>query len=473
MASSISNNPTSMQQALYLTQECIQKIDPIPNADSHPLYIDSSQLNSSQIPTNRDSIWKNYNPNSWKKQSPIIIFKSEFIPDDLVTHLITKKRALALGKKFISGTHITNKEGFCRTFVVICTSIKMSADYHYNQGHTIAPFSSNYYFRNVVLFSTVHPDFETLDVAAECVFLEPNPFKGIHKLNWTPLKNTKDQKDVQIHDHQIKQWIIYYLFKRHIKPSNQDVSKNNLTSDPIALITSLITKNQPPDLLIDKFMKIDAKIPINSLSFYGRARYKQVSFHAFLEPLYRICYLQLLNELNAANKCILNPYIFPLDPAKIFNQMLGEQGAQMMIRLQILALQQLKQSHPHLFKKMFAISFSGTSIDPRALIIFNSVFKDHKVTMYRRESFFEGKNSTYSGPQGVALIVKNLDNAFGNDNLNGKVYNGKGESKDAIVGAYSNSSLLLSPKNPHLTDHIMSVTTNHNPFSLNHFMKKV
>lgn len=212
------------------------------------------------------------------KQPPPLISCSDFIPRDLVAHLMRKKKSSAIGVKYEDGDEITNMEGAMHTFVTpILSRCEVYGDYKYAGMHTVDRFGTqpgadgigNFHTtRTVVLSASIQMDFENSEVllAACSVGEEVIGRDLLADKTWAiPNSTAKQKKELRdTYDRSLRQHMVYHLTRKKMLPYAGKVG-----ADPYKIMTSgqvvdLLENDtlwqMPPEpnmTLMDLFFRLD------------------------------------------------------------------------------------------------------------------------------------------------------------------------------------------------------------------------
>jgi len=374
--------------------------------------------------------------------NPVIISKSEFVPNSMVSHLMKNKNDEAIGVKYIEGRMITNMEGALNTFSTEITPITMSGDYIYKNGHGIAPLNDK--GRQVILSANIQPDFECdeeSEVMMKIVEVKPNAIEGQElPKDIRPLinKNNRSQKiprkTFQAYENSLQKHMVYHLTADHRLPALHDVQDKTMTkAQTLRALEELINYKAGAALNLNACLK-DTYVKLN-----GRT--------LSLEALWNTYLHQMRNEFSALEQALPQGYIYTIDPPSIFAKQLGLENVDLLNRLQILAFKKLAQESQ--FNHLKAIGFNDYN-DKTAVALLKNVFPN--INVLPKASFFPNDHFDSLEPASQwALVIHNNSDAFGNN-----IKTEKATSLDGVIGSYSDASLQLSPDRSDLFKYILN-----------------
>ncbi|MDE3046874.1 MAG: hypothetical protein KGI83_00835 [Verrucomicrobiota bacterium] len=357
--------------------------------------------------------------------SPPLIGKSEFVSKAMVEHLMRHKKDSALGVKYVPGDQITNMEGALHTFVTPVASILMTGDYKW-VGHLQGkPFGNNQ-MRKVLLSAAIHPDCEDGTVVMRLVKVGRQAVIGA-PLNTDdiPSATAKEDSDFRArYEEKLRKHMIYYLSPTHRLPALNEIAPDQIMNqvETQGYLEALIQNPQRDINLQEKFMRIGESI-------------------ISLELLYQIYVHQVRNEFKVLDANAPQGYVYTISPPSIFARTMG--GAAILNRLQALAFQSLVQEN--LFSNLKVLGFSDYA-DKTMVPLFQKVLPN--VTVLSQTALF-GKDGGYRGPQGLALVLHNNSDAFGQN-----IETEGASSLDGVIGSYSNAASVLKRDRPDLVDFV-------------------
>jgi len=359
------------------------------------------------------------------KFPPPLIGKSDFISKAMVEHLMRHKKNSALGVKYIPGDQITNMEGALHTFVTPVLTIMMTGDYQW-AGHLQGePFGNNR-VRKVILSAAIHPDFEYDTVIMPLVKVQPQAVIG-ESLSQDDIPTAALKRDSDFrakYEEKLLKHMIYHLSPSHRKPARYEIFPDQIMSqvETKEYLEALIQNPEKSQNLQRKFMKIGESI-------------------ISLEILYQIYVHQVRNEFKVLNANAPQGYVYTISPPSIFARTIG--GSAILNRLQALAFQSLVQENLFSNLKVLGISdYADKTIVPLYQKIFPSVAVFSKTALF-------GKDGRYSGPQGLALVLHNNSDAFGQN-----IETEGASSLDGVIGSYSNAASVLRRDRQDLVDFV-------------------
>lgn len=361
---------------------------------------------------------------SEKFPSPLI-GKSDFVSKAMVAHLMRHKKNSALGVKYVPGDQITNMEGALHTFITPVFTIVMTGDYKW-AGHLQGqPFGNNQ-VRKVILSAAIHPDFEYDTVVMPLVKIKHQAVIG-EPLNKDdiPSAPSKQESDFRArYEEKLLRHMVYHLSPTHRLPALNEISQDQIMnqSETQVYLEELIQNPQRGQTLQEKFMQIGESI-------------------ISLELLYQIYVHQVRNEFKVLDVNTPQGYVYTISPPSIFARTIG--GAAILNRLQALAFQFLVEEN--LFCNLRVLGF-GDYADKTMIPLFQKVLPN--VVVLSQTAFF-GKDGSYRGPQGLALVLHNNSDAFGQN-----IETEGASSLDGVIGSYSNAASVLKRDRTDLVDFV-------------------
>jgi len=380
-----------------------------------------------------------------------VISCSEFVPRNMVEHLMRNKKGSAIGVKFVprrGGTDaVTNMEGALHTYVVPITSAFMHGDYVYRSMHDVVHFpdvDGYQQARRVVLSALIQPDFEGPKVMLKVAGLTrkasvgqplPNDFEIIS------VEDKQDEADRNAYDEQLRLHMIYHLVKSHQLPDSPSVAEDALTDILAqALLEQLAAGNLPQGA-------VDARAAVQDV-FVVEGSAGILS----LEILFMTALHQLRNELSALEHvCSDQGYVYTFDPPSIFARML--KGAEILSRCQAAALRALIDGGAQ-FPHMRAFAFADYA-DRGIVQVFKFALSGQPhVRVLSKYDLFPEPSQEYSPPHeslaGALLVIHNNSDGFG-QNIQTESAHG---SLDGMVGSVTSAAASLHRQHPHLLDHV-------------------
>jgi len=364
------------------------------------------------------------NTPTWKGATPVLS-KSSFVPNPMVTHLMTEKKNLACSVKYEQGDKISNMEAAIHTFVTPVVACTITGDYVYKNGHTVAPIGANL-GRQVILSTAIHPDFEDQNVMMQVVEITDQGCQGKADL---PVKfsdpKTINRDDVATrneYDTALRQQMVYHLTENHQLPkaTDKEVRDNTLTFDAaiLALETAISDPKQDPlQAVKGKYVKLTTGHVIS------------------LELLFNSYRQQLRNEFSVLEATLPQGYVYTIDPPRIFAQALGNGGPELLNRLQALAFREIAPS----CKKLGVIGYNDFA-DKKMVALMKKTAPN--VDVQPKSKLFDATTGLYKGPEKLALVLHNNSDGFGQ---NIEHEEGAG-SMDAAIGRNSDASKSLDRK---------------------------
>lgn len=360
-----------------------------------------------------------------EKFPPPLIGKSDFVSKVMVEHLMRHKKNSALGVKYVPGDQITNMEGALHTFVTPIFSILMTGDYKW-VGHLQGePFGNNQ-VRKVILSAAIHPDFEYDTVIMPLVKVQRQAVIG-ESLNMDDIPSATSKRDSNFrarYEEKLLKHMIYHLSLTHRLPALNEIFPDQIMNqvETQLYLEALIQNPQRGQNLQGKFMQIGESI-------------------ISLELLYQIYVHQVRNEFKVLDVNAPQGYVYTISPPSIFARTIG--GAAILNRLQALAFQSLVQEN--LFSNLRVLGF-GDYADKTMVPLFQKVLPN--VACISQTALF-GKDGRYRGPQGLALVLHNNSDAFGQN-----IETEGASSLDGVIGSYSNAASVLKRDRDDLVDFV-------------------
>lgn len=368
---------------------------------------------------------------------PPLIGKSGFVSKKMVEHLMRHKKHSALGVKYVSGDQITNMEGALHTFVTPVSTILMTGDYTWVGQLQGKPFGNNQ-IRKVILSAAIHPDFEYDTVMMPLVKVRNQAVMGeVLKTDDIPSAVLKKERGFRSqYEEQLLKHMIYHLLPTHRLPALNEIAPHQVMSqaetlDYLEELIERATEEQsssfrceiaPERQIQGKFMRIGGSV-------------------ISLELLFQIYIHQVRNEFSILNANLPQGYVYTITPPSIFANAIG--GAAMLNRLQALAFLALEQEN--LFSNLKVIGFNDYA-DKTMIPLLKKIFPN--VEVVNQIALFE-EDGGYKGPQGLALVLHNNSDAFGQN-----IETEGASSLDGVIGSYSNAASVLKRDRADLVDWI-------------------
>ena len=353
---------------------------------------------------------------------PPLMGVSRFVSKEMVEHLMRNKKNSALGVKYVVGDQITNMEGALHTFVTPICSIFMTGDYKW-VGHLEGRSFGGNQARNVILSAAIHPDFEFDNVIMPVVkiqkeSIEGSPFKS-DRIPSSELKADKTFREE--YEKGLLKGMIYHLSKNHRLPSLSEISLNQIMS---------VKETQD---FLEQALNNSEEVAFQDL--YMRLGQTVVS----LEILFQIYMEQIRNEFKVLNIHAPQGYVYTISPPSIFARSIG--GAAILNHLQALAFRSL--SKEDLFSHMHVLGFSDYADKGMTALLRKAL---PRVSVVSQSSLFNA-SGVYSGPEGLALVIHNNSDGFGqNIETEGTT------SLDGVIGSFSNAASILQRDRADLLD---------------------
>ena len=365
---------------------------------------------------------KDFLGNKTHPLQPVVLSKSSFVPDTMVGHLMRDKRDTALGTKYLPSTSISNMEGAMHSFVTPLCPITMTGDYTYANGHSAKPLGNNV-GRQVILSAAIQPDFECSgkdEVVMKIVEALDKPIVG---MPWNETLRSTDTPPSDEYEEQLQKHMIYHLTSEHQIPAKQDLQ--------------ILTQSDLEQLVSNNSNCVDlikhACVVVNGRTIY-------------LEAMFQFYVHQVRNEFSALNSLATQGYVYTIDPPAIFAQQIGIKNVTILNRLQILAMQHLKQENETLFSNLKIVGFNDY-MDKTAIDYLKMVFPDKEIVS--KSSLFQGTQGLYSVDKPYALVLHNNSDAFGQN-----IETEGPSSMDGVIGFYSDAACHLHRKRPDLLNNI-------------------
>ncbi|KAI5478407.1 hypothetical protein MNV49_005156 [Pseudohyphozyma bogoriensis] len=359
-----------------------------------------------------------------------VLAMSPFLPGgvDMAEHLMTNKRDVAIGAKFVGGKDsiITNMEGAAHTFLCALVPIKMHGDYGFRRFHSVPPFPSSpsapyKLCRHVLLSTTIHPDFEQNNVFVPLLALSEDEVQGADVgLEFAIAKPEEkwDERKRKGYEDKLRKHLIYHLTSVRSLPSSTSVN-----NDPHAVIWSI---DDAIARLTETLSSPPSETPILSplinhyvLTSSPRRPTKLLS----LEMLLNTYVASLVNEFSALEALCplsstpnLGGYIYTFDPPSIFA---ASFDATLLNRLMIYALRLVASTNALPGLKVFAFNDYADFAALRLLNLALRAEGTKHVAVMSRKRLFSGRGETLATkdaiPQveGATLVIHNNSDAFG------------------------------------------------------------
>ena len=353
---------------------------------------------------------------------PPLIGVSSFVSKEMVEHLMRHKKDSALGVKYVVGDEITNMEGALHTFVTPVCSVWMTGDYKW-VGHLEGRSFGGNLARNVILSAAIHPDFEFDNVIMPLVKIQKQSVEGIPlKSDAIPSARSKAKALFrEEYEDKLLKGMVYHLSKNHRLPSLAEISPNQIMS---------VKETQD---FLEKALN-------NSEEVSFQDRYMCLGKTVVsLEILFQIYVEQIRNEFKVLNTHAPQGYVYTISPPSIFARGIG--GAAILNRLQALAFRSL--SKEDLFSHMHILGFSDYA-DKSMISLLQKALP--RVSVMSQSSLFNG-SGVYSGPEGLALVIHNNSDGFGQN-----IETEGATSLDGVVGSFSNAASILQRDRADLLD---------------------
>lgn len=377
--------------------------------------INSSQVQGTSMARN-EFMAKN-DPAQYK---PLILSKSEFVPENMAVHLMKNKRDAAIGTKYLPKSSITNMEGAMHSFLTPIASIQMCGDYAWKGHHSLQPVGG---LRNVVLSAAIHPDFECggdsevvmklVEVKAEAQVGKPLS-EGFQPLASKTANPEEFKAGLAQYELELQQHMIYHLTADHRLPSEIEVG---------ALFNPTLTMQ-----MLESWIQSDTFDPAVLKNQVAAIGGRVIS----LEAMFSLYVHQICNEFSALEALLPQGYVYTIDPPAIFvAQLGGAQNAAFLNRLQALALKCVHANTP--LQNLKLIGFNNFA-DPKGLEMLKHVFPGKVVP---KADLFQNTQN-YSVNKNWALVLHNNSDAFGQN-----IQTEGASSMDGVIGVYSDAAIQL------------------------------
>lgn len=357
---------------------------------------------------------------------PPVIGKSGWVPFDMVEHLMRNKKDGALGVKYEPGDEITLMDAAMHTFVTPVCDAVLTGDVHWIgklAGHI---FGQNQ-VRPIIMSAAIHPDFEFDNVVLPLIRLGQESVEGA-EMGHLSIPDAEEKRNVaarEAYDAKLKRHMIYHLSPDHRLPAVSEIYP-----------TTILSMDQAIGYLGGVMGRPLSKRPLFGL--YARTDQGDV---ISLEVLFHIYLEQIRNEFKVLNPNTPQGYIYTISPPSIFSKHIG--GAGLMNRLQALAMQTLHSEN--LFSSMHALAFN-TYHDPEMVHLFQKALPNIRVM--KMTDLYDA-HQQYVGPAGLALVLHNNSDAFGqNIETEGPT------SLDGVIGSYSDAALHFDRARADLLDYV-------------------
>ncbi len=382
---------------------------------------------------------------------PVVLAKSDFVPNAMVEHLMRHKQFLKLGEKYSTGDCVSNMEGALHTFLIPITPIKMSADYQFKGGHNKAPLE-NGQGREVILSASIQPDFEfdgEREVVMKIVEVKDKPLEGkILPYDFKPLRDKTTLAsgyfssmvfDLNLSGYEklLQQHMVYHLTSDQRLPSLNEIKPEKIHSpeDVKKLLEHIIKTDEAvdPSALKNHFMKIDNLGSTHIIS---------------LETLFNLYVHQIRNEFTVLEGLLPQGYVYTINPPSIFLAKFGKQNLPILNRLQLLALKMQHQRSP--LKNLKAVGIDNFG-DAEVVDLYKATFPKKAQDIFAKNDLFRN-DGLYSVNADWALVIHNNSDAFGQN-----IESEGPTSLDGVIGSYSTAAVNLNRDNEDLVKHVVTV----------------
>jgi hypothetical protein len=277
----------------------------------------------------------------------------------------------------------------------------------------------------VILSAAIHPDFEYDTVVMPLVKIQHQAVVGEpFVMDEIPSAILKADGGFRArYEEKLLKHMVYHLSPTHRLPALNEISPGQIMNqvETQTYLEELIQNPQRDPNLQDKFMRIRESI-------------------ISLELLYQIYVHQVRNEFKILNANLPQGYVYTISPPSIFTRTIG--GAVILNRLQALAFRSLVPEK--LFSNLRILGFSDYA-DKTMIPLFQKALPTIKI-LSKADLL---KNGNYKGPQGLALVLHNNGDAFGqNIETEGPF------SMDGVIGSFSNAASVLKRDRADLVDFI-------------------
>lgn len=356
---------------------------------------------------------------------PPVIAKSDFISVEMVEHLMRNKKDSALGVKYVLGDEITNMEGALHTFVTPVCAILMTGDFQWAGNLQGQPFGQNQ-VRKVILSAAIHPDFEYDTVIMHLVKIRDQAIEGepANLIDIPEAVLKENNKFRQEYEEKIVRHLVYHLSSNHRLPALHEISPEQIMDpDQVEIDLEWFIENPQENLSFqDKYMRLGSSI-------------------ISLEMLFQIYVQQVRNEFKILNSHVIQGYVYTMNPPSIFARAVG--GAHILNRFQALAFRSLVPEN--FFSHLQVLGFSDYA-DKGMIPLLKRALPQVRVVS---QTELYDKNGFYNGPKGLALVLHNNSDAFGQN-----IQTEEPTSLDGVIGSFSNAASVLKRDRKDLVDFI-------------------
>jgi len=371
---------------------------------------------------------------------PLFIGKSPFVSTEMVEHLMRNKKDLALGIKYAPGDKITNMEGALHTFIAPVGPILMSGDFRW-EGVTVGKAFEANVVRPMILSATIQPDFELETVIIPIVKMGEVAVEGVplsdeemnHLLHTVDRSNPEERA---AYDEQLRKHMIYHLTQDHRLPASSEMHTRNSRNPEYAQAFLSVSVEFDQAKYIRDVVK----------DIFVRVRGSKSESAVSMEVLLNLFIQQLRSELKVLNQNLSQGYVYTISPPAIFTTYIGG-DAFLLNRLQAFAFKYLVGMEPELFTNLQRLAFNDYQ-DKQMIDLYKTVFQNTDVQVMAFKDLYD--ESGYVGPEGLALVLHNNSDAFGqNIEFEGA------SSMDGLIGSVSNAACLLRRDRPDLVDNVL------------------
>eukprot|EP00186_Timspurckia_oligopyrenoides_P004085 CAMPEP_0182441414 /NCGR_PEP_ID=MMETSP1172-20130603/371_1 /TAXON_ID=708627 /ORGANISM="Timspurckia oligopyrenoides, Strain CCMP3278" /LENGTH=440 /DNA_ID=CAMNT_0024635669 /DNA_START=182 /DNA_END=1501 /DNA_ORIENTATION=+ len=368
-----------------------------------------------------------------------IISASEFIPSQIIEHVMRNKKDCALGVKFRSGDQITPMEAVMHTFITPIFEVIITGDYSYQGKHHIEPYG-DFMGKRVILSSAIQPDFEVNGVMSDLVCASEEAVHGQALDESFSILSAGSKADPKLrskYDQLLKMHLIYYLTS-----TGKRLSVSEILKEPRNLI-------EEGDAM--KYLK--HLIESSSDDLLNTIENKYIRWSGYfisLEMMVKTYLEQMKNEFSVLENACAKPYIYTIDPPVIFANILSktENGSLLLNRMQIIAIKLL--SNQNSLRNAHSILFNDFN-DTIAVRMLRVAFRGRngKVNVESKESLERSDSEDrvfYNIPKNVSLLLHNNSDGFG-QNIETEGLS----SLDGVVGCFSNAYMALDRSRHDLT----------------------
>eukprot|EP01080_Neovahlkampfia_damariscottae_P006911 gene6911-11074_t len=371
----------------------------------------------------------------YKQYPPPVISKCDFLPNKFVEHLMKNKKPSSAGVKYQFGDFITNMEGIFHTMISPICNIVLTADLYQDKQENES-ISLEGQGRNVVLTTTIQPDFETEHVMLQLTKVQKKEIRGkkLDLENWKFFHQMMNDKEIthknfstklKDYEEKLKKHLIYLLTFENKLPSLSAVKKNVMSLEACIDFMQRMIKTNFMISLTNYFVKLDSNV-------------------ISLEILFNIFVHQTRNEFSFFEQNLTQGYVYTINPSKDYVIQLGFDSISIFDRLHVLVLQYLDVK---MYKNLKSIVVSTEDKD--VFDLYEFIFSKSEIDVLPYKSII-GEDKKYKSDFPYALIIHNYSDAFGEN-----IQTDESMSVNGLIGSHSNAACCLSCERKDLCDYIM------------------